>query len=163
MLSRTDKIVTVPSPLVPCTSVCWSLPGSELSANSWLTVAGRVCIGKPWAQLEGWIWHLSPPPSQPLKWLHKLGFQVGILGAILGAEAPSLSSMGLSFQLLTYTACLFTKSQKIIKKINIEKTYLDEGKLQYQKCLMECCLYVQHCIKPSPTLSFLSLQTNSWG
>lgn len=41
-------------------------------------MARRVCIDSPWAQLEGWVWHLSPPPSQPLAW-NKFTSWTGIL------------------------------------------------------------------------------------
>lgn len=51
-----------------------------------------------------------------LKSLHKVGFQVGVLGAVLGAEISFLFSMGVPCQLLAYTAWLSTESQKIIKR-----------------------------------------------
>lgn len=60
-----------------------------------------------------------------------------MLGAVLGAEAPSLLTW-VSFQLLAYITCLSTKSQMVTKEINIENTHFDEEKLQHPKCLVEC-------------------------
>lgn len=71
-----------------------------------------------------------------MNWDSKVGGMGRVLGTVLGAEAPFFSH-GVSFQLLTYTTCLSTKSQMMTKESNIENTHFDEGKLRHPKCLVE--------------------------